>query len=97
MPYLLIDPSEKLDYTCDWGDFVDDGGSPSDTITSSAWKIEGGGSPTPVLSGSTSTVDTTTTFIEGCERGQMYRLTNTITTAMGRTVERSIDLRCGHR
>lgn len=99
MPYLLIDPDEVLDYTCDWGPFVDDGGSPSDTITTSTWTItpQPGSPQLPDLSSSSNTVDTTTIFVTGAVYGQVYQLTNKIVTAQGRTAERSITLQCEHR
>ncbi len=100
MPYVPIDPGEKLDYTIDWGDFVDEGGSPSDTISSASWSIDplNDGSPSePVLSGETNTVSTATVFVNGCLAGQVYRLTSRIVTAQGRTAERSITLRCDQR
>ncbi len=97
MSYLLIDPSEKLDYSCDWSDFLDEGGSPSDTISSSSWAIAGGGSPAPTLSGEDTTNNVTTVFVEGCELGQIYRLANRVVTGQGRTAERSHILRCEER
>ena len=97
MAYLLIDPGETLDYTCDWEVFLEEGGSPSDTISTSAWKIDGGGSPAPSLTSASNTVDSATIFVAGCEPGQVYRLTNTITTAQARTAERSVTLRCEER
>ncbi len=98
--YLLIDPQETLDYTFDWGPFMDESGSPSDTILSSAWAITpaNAGSPSePVLSGDTKTADTTTTLVANCAVGQVYRLTNTVVTAQGRTAERTLTLRCEQR
>ncbi len=98
--YLLIDPQETLDYTHDWGPFMDESGSPSDTILSSSWEITplNAGSPTePVLSGSTNTVDRTTILVANCEVGKVYRLTNTVVTAQGRTPERTTILRCEQR
>ncbi len=39
MPYRLIDPDETLDYSCDWTDFLEDAGSPTDAIQSSTWSV----------------------------------------------------------
>lgn len=99
MPYLLIDPDEKLDYTCDWSAFLDDGGSPSDTISTSSWAItpQEASPVAPTLSGETNTVNTTTVFVSGAVYGQVYLLTNRIVTGQGRTAERSITLQCEHR
>ncbi len=97
MPYRLIDPDEKLDYSCDWSTFLDDGGSPSDTIATSSWSITDAGSPAPVLSGQTNTTNSATTFVAGCTLGEVYRLSNKIVTAQGRTAERTITLRCEQR
>ena len=99
MPYRIIDPGEDLDYTCDWGEFLDDGGSPSDTISQSSWSIDPdpGGSPAPQLHDSSYTVSTTTIWVSGAELGMIYLLTNTIVTTEGRTAQRSLTLRCEQR
>ncbi len=99
MPYQLIDPNEILDYTCDWSPWLDDGGSPSDTIDTSTWSIAPtDGSPAgPSLSSETNTTNTATVFITGAEFGSIYRLQNKIVTASGRTAERTITLQCEHR
>lgn len=99
MPYLLIDPQETLDWTCDWAAELDDVGSPSDTISSSAWAVTPQeGSPQQPDLKTASTVGTKTTiFVYNCKRGEVYQLTNTIVTGQGRTLERSITLRCANR
>lgn len=100
MPYVLIDPQEKLDYTCDWSTFLDDGGSPSDTVSASSWEIapQSADSPTePVLSGATNTTNSTTVFVANCRLGEVYRLSNRIETTLGRVAERSVILRCDQR
>ncbi len=97
MPFLLIDPQETLDYTCDWSTFLDDGGSPSDTISTSSWTITDAGSPAPTLSGETNTSNSATVFVQGCTLGEVYRLSNKIVTAQGRTAERTHTLRCEQR
>ena len=86
MPYRLIDPEETLDYACDWAGFLADGGSPNDTIQTSVWSADPAG---PVLSGASVTAAVTRVFLSGAQAGQVYRLTNTVTTALGRTAERS--------
>ncbi|MFQ6016770.1 MAG: hypothetical protein ACE5KF_01115 [Kiloniellaceae bacterium] len=99
MPYLLIDPAETLDYTCDWSAFLDDGGSPSDTISTSSWRItpQTGSPQAPDLSGATNTTSTATIKVTGAALGQVYLLSNKIVTAQGLTAERSITLRCENR
>jgi hypothetical protein len=99
MPYLPIDPGETLDYTCDWSAFLDDGGSPSDTIGTSSWTItpQQASPVIPALASDSNTVNTTTVFVSNAVYGQVYQLTNRIVTAQGRTAERSITLQCEHR
>lgn len=99
MPYRLIVESADLDYTCDWQAYLDDGGSPSDSISTSTWSItpQEASPAAPALSGATSTATTATVFVSGCRRGEVYRLTNRITTAQGRTDERTITLLCENR
>ena len=99
MAYVLIDPSEDLDYTFDYGPFVDDGGSPSDTILTSAWVItpQSGSPQTPDLHSAANTVDTTTIFVKNPTVGEIYRLTNTVVTNDGRTAQRSLTIRCEQR
>ena len=94
MPYRLIDPQETLDYACDWTAFLAEGGSPADTIQSSAWAVDPAG---PTLSGASVTGALARVFVSGAQAGQIYRLTNTVTTALGRTAERSWTLRCENR
>ncbi len=99
MPYLPIDPGETLDYTCDWSAFLDDGGSPSDSIATSSWTItpQEASPVIPTLAGEINTVNTATVFVSNAVYGQVYQLTNRIVTAGGRTAERSITLQCEHR
>lgn len=98
MGFYLIDPDETLDYSCNWAEFLDVG-SPTDSISTSVWAV----TPlelspvVPVLSSPSTIGDLTTTFISQCIRGRIYQLTNTITTAQGRTADRSLTIRCDHR
>jgi hypothetical protein len=94
MPYRLIDPDETLDYACDWSAFLADGGSPADTIQTSVWTVEPTG---PILSGATQSGAVTSVFVAGAQAGQVYRLSNKVTTALGRIAERSWTLRCESR
>lgn len=99
MPYLLIDPDETLDYARDWSGFLDDGGSPSDSILSATWTItpQEASPQAPVLSNPSNTATTAKVFVTGAVYGQVYRLANRIVTAQGRAAERSITLRCEHK
>ncbi len=94
MPYLLIDPDETLDYSCDWAAFLEDPGSPTDAIQISTWSIAPAG---PALSGEVTTGAVATVFVSGAALGEIYRLTNRIVTLQGRTAERSMSLRCENR
>lgn len=99
MPYQLIVESADLDYTCDWQAYLEDNGSPGDSISTAVWSItpQEGSPETPALSGASQTATTATVFVSGCQRGQVYRLINRITTAQGRTDERTITLLCENR
>ena len=100
MPYVLQDPGEKVDYTFDWTNWLEESGSPSDTITAAVWDISpiNDGSPTePALSGDAINGVYTTVFVNGVLRGGVYRLTCRATTGMGRIAEQSITIRGGER
>lgn len=90
MKGFVKDPQAILDYSLDWGPWLD-----GDTISTSNWVVE---SPLVIESG-TESFDSTTTvlFISGGTAGQTYLVTNTITTAGGRTDERSFELRIRNR
>jgi hypothetical protein len=97
MPYYVIDPDERLDFTFDWASFLADAGSPPDVIAQSSFAIASleAYSPTgPSLSGTTSDTTSATVFVANARVGAIYRLTNRIVTGAGRIAERSISLRC---
>lgn len=94
MPYRLFDPDETLDYSCDWTAFLTDGDGTPDSIATSAWSVFPVG---PSLSGATEAGGVATVFISDGQPGQIYRLTNRISTAAGRVAERSWTLRCESR
>ena len=84
----LKDPADRLDYSHDWTAWLD-----GDTITSSAWAAPAGvTTDTP-----SNTTTTTRVWVSGGTAGNVYRITNTITTAGGRTAERSIPIRVQDR
>lgn len=98
MAYLLIGPGETLDYSCDWTSELE-AGSPSDSIATSAWRIapEEGSPPTPTLSDLAHADTLASVKLADGTAGAVYRLTNSITTAQGLTLERSITIRCETR
>jgi len=77
------DPADRLRYRMDWSAFLQ---SVADDISLSTWS--GGG-----LTVSTPSVDiptqSTLAWLEGGESGQIYTVSNRITTNAGRIVERS--------
>jgi len=77
-----------LDYQIDWSDMLG-----ADTIATSSWDV-----PTGITSSSPSNTTTTATiFLAGGTLGQQYIVTNTVTTAGGRTDTRSFALWIGPR
>lgn len=85
MFYTLKDPNATLDYSIDWEDWLVSG----DSISSSTWYVSGSDSLLLVsASGSTST--TTTVWLDGGTSSYVYNVTNRITSACGRTDDRTI-------
>ncbi len=97
MPYELLRPGEEQDYTFDWSNLLDDAGSPSDAISLSSWTISPqSGSPSQARVTATGIqTNRTVAFVADGLRGEIYALTNSITTVQGRTYKRTITLRCG--
>ena len=90
MKGFVKDPNAILDYSFDWGPWLD-----SDTIDTSVWIVE---SPLVIESGTESNTDTITTlFISGGEAGETYTITNRITTDGGRLDDRSFEIRVRNR
>ena len=87
---VKIDPDAKLDYGCDWSDWLPEG----KTITNSEWFITPAG---PTKSAQTNSTTAATVWVEGCEAGTVYTLTNRITDSDGRVDDRSITLVCTER
>lgn len=82
------DPNATLDYSIDWSKWLAD-----DTILSSAWTVPAG--LTQVSASNTTTI--ATVWLSGGTASQSYTVTNRITTAGGRTDERSIIIRIEER
>jgi hypothetical protein len=79
------DPQAVRDYEIDWSTWL-----AGDTIATSTWTV-----PAPLTAPhgiDTHTDTTTTVWVGGGTDGTVVRITNTITTAGGRTDERSIAL-----
>jgi hypothetical protein len=87
--YVLVDPSSKLDWSHDWSDWLAQG----DSIVMRQWSISPihPGTPlTPALTGDTTPI----VFVEGMMAGNVYRLTEQVTTLAGLVDERTIVIRC---
>jgi hypothetical protein len=84
--WIAKDPDAVLDYTIDWTAWLADSGA--DTIASSSWTVPAG------LTQNNATHSTlkATVWLSGGSAGTTYRVTNRITTAGGRTAERSFDV-----
>jgi hypothetical protein len=79
------DPNAVLDYQIDWSTWLD-----GDTIATSAWIVETG-----ITVDSDTIHDTTsaTLWLSGGTVGSTYECTNRITTAGGRTDDRTIKIK----
>lgn len=82
------DPSAVLDYMIDWLRWLK-----GDTIQTSQWTVPAG----LALVSQSNTTTTTTVWLSGGTAGQTYTVTNRITTAAGRTDERSLLIRVEER
>ena len=83
---VLQDPDATLDYTFDWSHWLKTG----DTISASTWASS---NVNMVLASDSFTTTTTTIWIHFgalAEEGDQYEAVNTITTAGGRTDDRTI-------
>lgn len=88
-------PGATLDYTLDWGSWLESG----ETISSSAWAIT---DPVASMGGVTvfqSNVigNTTTVWLQGGADGITYTVSNTVRTTSGRIDTRSITVKAGPR
>jgi len=83
------DPQSNVDYTIDWS-LVLTASSPIDTISTSAWRVEGDDAMSLGAAGESGS--NVSTFVTGGTAGGVAKLINTITTAGGRTHERTIYL-----
>lgn len=90
MAVRLKDPQETIDYAFDWSDFLASG----ETISASSWTVSSTGLALGTLA---ATTDTTAAFVTGGTIGDVYRLTNKITTNQTRIAERSVIVRVEER
>jgi hypothetical protein len=82
------DPDAILDYAVDWSRWL-----AGDTIAASAWVV-----PTGLTKVSeTNTATKATVWLSSGSAGQSYTVTNRITTAAGRTEDRSFTIRVEER
>lgn len=87
MNYIEQTPAELLDWSIDYT--CKNLGT--DTIVSSVWA---GSAPDFTLSNPSYTPTTTTIWITGGQPGNIYYITNTITTANGRQIQKTINYNC---
>jgi len=89
----LKDPNARLPYTIDWSDWLGD----EETIAGAEWSI----SPTTEspLTIFSQTFDTTTStvWLTGGKVGQQYRVSNHVTSSLGKIDDRSILIRVWER
>jgi hypothetical protein len=76
------DPSDVLDYEIDWAMALD-----TDTIQTSVWTVPAGFT----INSQSHTATTATVWLSGGNVG-VQKITNKITTAGGRTIERSVQM-----
>lgn len=88
MAHFVKDPSDVLDYAVDWTAWL-----AGDTITSVTWTIPAG--LMQVTESHTAT--TATVWLSGGTAGAAYVAACRVTTAGGRTAERSITILCQER
>jgi hypothetical protein len=82
------DPNAVLDYSIDWTRWL-----AGDQIAASEWIVASG--PTKMADSKTAT--SATVWLSGGTAGQSYIVTNRITTAAGRTEDRSFTIRVEER
>ncbi|WP_343346185.1 hypothetical protein WJT74_01865 [Sphingomicrobium sp. XHP0239] len=89
MSLILKDPQAALDYEIDWGaDYLD-----GDTLVESKWSVFPHGEGGVAVSASRFATTVATVTVEGGLPGHVYRLSNQVVTAGGRSDRRSIMLR----
>lgn len=91
LPQVNKDPNAALDYTIDWSDWLG-----ADVIAASTWTVA---SPAGGLVSTTPAYTNTAakTWLSGGTAGQVVRVTNRITTSLGRIDDRSFNVRLVER
>jgi len=89
MSTFTKDPASVLDYQINWSTWL-----VADTIATSAWVVAGSGL---TIDSDTNDTTTATVWLSAGTAGKEYAVTNTITTAAGRTVSRSLTINCQDR
>lgn len=87
-PSFTKDPDAVLDYKVDWSDWLD-----TDTIVTSDWTVPTG----LTLELETNTATIATAWLSGGTVATSYNVTNEITTADGRTDDRTITIKVKER
>lgn len=90
MKAFVKDPDATLDYSIDWGPWLQ-----NDIIESSSWVVESGLSIVPASESFDDTV--TTLFLTGGAINNKYLVTNRIVTQGSRTDERSFEIKVRDR
>ena len=83
------DPDAKLDWIFDWSSWL----APSETIATSTFIVSAG----LTVESDTKTAISTTVWLSGGQTGQVYQVTNRITTNQNRIDDRSIRIRVVNR
>lgn len=83
------DPEAVLDWHWDWSEWLDS----NESITASTMTV----TPGLTLDSDTFSLTSTTAWLSGGTAGQVYLVTNQITTDAGRVDERSITIRVTNR
>lgn len=83
------DPDAKLDWIFDWSSWL----APGETITASEFIVSAG----LTVTASSNTTISATVWLSGGQTGQVYQVTNRITTNQNRIDDRSIRIRVVNR
>ena len=89
MTTFIKDPDAVLDYSVDWSKWL-----VGDQIETSAWFVN---DPSLQPADDSNTTTRATIWLAGGEGGQLYTVTNRITTSGGRTDERSFVIQVQER
>lgn len=94
MTVYTKDPDAIIDWAIDWGqDYLQEG----ETIQSSEWLVEPQEDGGIAVDSESHTATATVVFLSGGVVGNVYRVTNRVTTSSGRTDDRSLTLLCFER